>query len=180
MFQVNDTVMYGSSGVCKISEICAKKFGSNEVLYYVLKPLYDENSTIYCPVDSPKLKIRELLSVNEIYQLIQEMPDAQTAWIDNEQKRKEKFSKIIKEGDHRELIRLIRALYFNREEKHRSGKKFYLSDERMMKEAETILHEEFAHVLNIQIEDVVPFIMGELQKQEDARCAQFEGCDSAD
>ena len=48
-----------------------------------------------------------------------------------------------------ELIKLIRALYFNREEKHRSGKKFYLSDERIMKEAETILHEEFAHVLNI-------------------------------
>ena len=102
------------------------------------------------------------------------MPDAQTEWIDNEQQRKEKFSKIVKEGDHRELIKLIRALYFNREEKHRSGKKFYLSDERIMKEAETILHEEFAHVLNIKLEEVVPFIMGELQKQEEARCAQPE------
>lgn len=174
MFQVNDTVMYGSSGVCRISEICAKKFGGSEVLYYVLKPVYDENSTIYCPVDSPKLKIRQLLSVNEIYRLIQEMPDTQTEWIDNEQQRKEKFSKIVKEGDHRELIKLIRALYFNREEKHRSGKKFYLSDDRIMKEAETILHEEFAHVLNIKLEEVVPFIMGELQKQEEARCAQPE------
>ena len=27
-----------------------------------------------------------------------------------------------------------------------------------MREAETILHEEFAHVLNIQIEDVVPLL----------------------
>ena len=88
--------MYGSSGVCRISEICAKQVGGSGVLYYVLKPVYDENSTIYCPVDSPKLKIRQLLSVNEIYRLIQEMPDAQTEWIDNEQQRKEKFSKISK------------------------------------------------------------------------------------
>lgn len=174
MFQVNDTVMYGSSGVCRISEISAKKFGNKEVLYYVLKPVYDENSTIYCPVDSPKLKIRKLLSVDEIYRLIQEMPDSQTEWVNNEQQRKEKFNKILKEGDHRELIRLIRALYFNREEKRRTGKKFYLSDERIMKEAETMLHEEFAHVLKIELEEVVPFITGELQKQEEALCAQSE------
>ena len=35
-----------------------------------------------------------------------------------------------------------------------------------MKEAEKILHGEFAHVLNIQLEEVVPFIMEELNNPE--------------
>ena len=53
MFAVNDTVMYGNAGVCEIVDIRAQKFYQQpEKLYYVLKPIYEHNETIYCPVDT--------------------------------------------------------------------------------------------------------------------------------
>lgn len=163
MFRVNDTVMYGNLGVCRIADVCPQTFDQGEKLYYILKPVYDENSTIYCPVDSDKIRIRKLLSAKEIHELIQIMPDMETEWIENDLARKERFTEILKSGDHQQLITLIKALYFNRQEKSRTGKKFHLSDEKIMHEAENILYGEFAHVLNIQQEEVLPFIMGELE-----------------
>jgi CarD family transcriptional regulator len=166
VFSVNDTVMYGNSGVCKIMDIRPEKFGRDTVTYYVLKPVYDRSSTIYCPVGSGKMKMRKLLSIDEIYELIKIMPDMETEWVENEQLRKEKFNEIVRQGNHEELIRLIKTLHFKRQERLEAGKKFYIADEKIMKEAEKILHGEFAHVLNIQPEEVVPFIMGELDNPE--------------
>ena len=52
MYAVNDKVMYGQSGVCRITDICTKKFGKTAVEYYVLHPMYGEDTTIYCPVQN--------------------------------------------------------------------------------------------------------------------------------
>ena len=162
MFNINDTIMYGSQGVCRILDIREESFGGEPKLYYVLAPVYDSNSTIYCPVDSDKITLRQLLTLPEIYDLIQLMPDTETSWIDNDQERKEKFGTIVKQGDHQQLIRMIKALYFNRQAKTEAGRKPHAIDERLMKEAEHILYSEFAHVLQIQPEEVLPFILGQL------------------
>ncbi len=162
MFNVNDTIMYGSQGVCRILDIREESFSGTPKLYYVLEPVYDANSTIYCPVDSDKISLRKLLSLAEIYELIKLMPDTETSWIENDHERKEKFSTIVKEGDHQQLILLIKTLYFNRQSKLDAGKKPHAIDERLMKDAEHILYTEFAHVLQIKPEEVLPFITGQL------------------
>lgn len=162
MFCVGDTIMYGSTGVCEIEDIRREKFDETERTYYVIKPLNHEDATIYCPVDSQKAHIRKLLTAEQIDALIRIMPGAEMEWIENDQLRKEKFDEILKRGDHEELVKLIKVLYFNREEKARTGKKFHIADEKAMKEAESILYGEFAHVLKIRPDQVVPFIMGQL------------------
>lgn len=166
MFAVNDIVMYGNTGVCKIVDIRLEKFSKKECMYYILKPVATENSTVYCPVDTDKIKIRRLLSKSEINELIRLMPDTETEWVESDAERKEKFGAVLKEGEPKELVKLLKTLHFNQTEKLRLGKKFHACDEKIMKEAEKILHGEFAHVLHIGIEEVVPFIMGELDKSE--------------
>lgn len=167
MFNINDTIMYGSQGVCRILDIREESFGGEPKLYYVLEPVYEGNSTIYCPVDSDKISLRKLLTLPEIHELIQLMPDTEANWIENDQERKEKFNNIVKQGDHRELICLIKTLYFHRQAKIEAGRKPHAIDERLMKEAEHILYSEFAHVLQIQPDEVLPFIMGQLDIQGD-------------
>lgn len=162
MFHVEDSVMYGSYGVCQIVDIRSEKFDRDAKLYYVLKPVQDKNSTFYCPVESGEDKMRKILSIGEIHQLIKAMPDAQTKWIENEQLRKEKYGEIIRRGDHKELVQLIKTLYYKKQEKKQEGKKFHVADEKAMKEAERILHGEFAYVLKIKPDDVVPLIMGQI------------------
>ena len=65
--------------------------------YYVLKPIYNDTSTIYVPVHNEKLtgKMRRILSAEEIYRLIRSMPDVDSEWVENEAERKETYKEIL-------------------------------------------------------------------------------------
>jgi len=161
MFQINDVVMRGTSGICTIVDIRKENFRGKPELYYVLQPIH-ERTTIFCPVESDKLKTRRLLTREEIDTLIETMNDAENIWIEHDPERKEKFNTILKRGEHRELICLLKTLYQKRAEKQQMGKKFHLADERAMKEAEQLLHGEFAYVLGIDEEEVSAYILGKM------------------
>lgn len=70
MFAVNDIVMYKQSEICKILDICEKKFRKETRQYYVLCPQDDPNTTIYCPIDAPSDKMRYLLTKDEVVPFI--------------------------------------------------------------------------------------------------------------
>lgn len=167
VFSKNDYIIYGTTGVCKIVDIIKKKFGTNnEREYYVLKPTYDINSTIYAPTDSDAISIRKIMTVSEVYELIKTMPDNETIWIEYINLRKQKYTDILKNANKKELVKLIKTLYIQKQQKKEEGKKLYVGDEKIMSEAERLLHEEFALVLKIKIEEVLPFILGEIEPQE--------------
>lgn len=164
-YRVNDIVMYASQGVCKITEIAKQEFNGRQVDYYTLKPIYNDNLFIYVPADNKELtgKMRKVLSKEEIYAMIKALPEEKTEWIENENLRKEEFRKNISQGDRKALIAMIKALYLHREKLYSQGKKMHVSDERFFKEAEKILYDEFALVLNIEIDQVVPFIIRQIE-----------------
>lgn len=167
MFSKNDYIIYGTTGVCKVIDIVKKKFNTNiEREYYVLKPAYDPNSTIYAPIDNTTINKRKIMTVKDVYELIRSMPDNETIWIDDINLRKEKYTDILKKGDTIALIKLIKTLYLEKEKKKNEGKKLYVGDEKIMSEAQRLLHEEFALVLNIKVDEVIPFILGELEPSE--------------
>ena len=39
MFSINDTVLYGANGVCRITDICQKEFSGVIKDYYILTPV---------------------------------------------------------------------------------------------------------------------------------------------
>lgn len=164
MFSKNDYIVYGTTGVCKIIDIVKKNFNKNlEREYYVLKPAYDTNSTIYAPVDNKTVSIRKIMTINEVYSLINTMPHTEIIWIEDINLRKEKYTKILKSGDNKQLVKLIRTLYLEKEKKKVEGKKLYVNDEKIMTDAEKLLHEEFALVLDIKVDEVLPFLLGKLE-----------------
>lgn len=164
MFGVGDTVLYGSQGVCKIVGTDEKVFGGDKILYYVLKPVYDENSTFFVPVSNAELvaKMRSVLSAEQIYNIIKEMPDEETIWIDDENERKQKYQSILAEGDRRKLVKMIKTLHIQQETRHKKGRKLHQSDDYILKQAEKLLYNEFALVLKIKPDEVLPFIMEQI------------------
>ena len=165
MFKVNDTIMYGTQGICKIVEITEKDFMGAKKEYYVLKPINDPGATLFAPVNNAKIKakMRRVLSEKEIYELIETIPYEEANWISNENERKEKYKSIIASGDRAELIKMIKALYFHRKEREADGKHLYLSDERFFKDAERILYDEFQYVLKIRKEELMNFIFSRIE-----------------
>ena len=103
------------------------------------------------------------MTINEVYSLINTMPHNESIWIEDINLRKEKYTKILKSGDNKQLVKLIRTLYLEKEKKKVEGKKLYVNDEKIMTNAEKLLHEEFALVLDIKVDEVLPFILGKLE-----------------
>lgn len=165
MFKVNDTIMYGTQGICKIVDIAEKDFMGTKKEYYVLKPINDASATLFAPKNNEKTatKMRRVLSEKEIYELIETMPCEEANWIENENERKEAYKRIIANGDHVELIKMIKAIYFHKEEREADGKHLYLSDERFFKEAERILYDEFQYVLKIRKDELLSFIFAKIE-----------------
>ena len=55
-------------------------------------------------------------------------------------------------------------MYFKQQELTAAGKKLHAADERIMKEAEKLLYDEFSVVFDIRPEEVLPLIMKRLEK----------------
>lgn len=161
MYHAGDTVVYGAQGVCTITSIEENDISGSSMEYYVLKPVYDANATIFVPVKNETLvgQMRQVLSAEEIYALIRSMPDEQTIWLEDEDERKKTYQEIIRRGDRKELVQLIKTLHFHQQKQQQKGKRLHQADETALKQAEQLLYHEFALVLHIKPEEVVPFII---------------------
>lgn len=161
MYKVNDTIVYGTQGVCKIVDITEKEFMGEKRKYYVLKPINNSsNMTLFAPTENEAVlaKMRRILSRDEIQKLAESLYDKETAWITNDNERKEKFKEILSKGDHSSLILMIKAIWLHKQKREAEGKKIHISDEQFFKDAEQLLYDEFQYVLDIEKEDLISYL----------------------
>lgn len=160
MYNINDMVVYLPCGVCRIDDITEKDFSGDPVKYYVLRPEGDSKSTFYVPVNSETLtaQMHKVITEEEINDLIRTMPDAADIWIEDEHQRKERYTQLLHEGNRSEIIKLIKTIYIHQQELREHKKKLRSADEHFLKDAENMLHEEFAYVLGIPKNQVLDYI----------------------
>ena len=160
VYKVGDMVMYGSFGICKVTAIEKRDLTGEEQEYYILKHINSEKNIFYVPTnnDTALSKMHPICSKAEVDELISHMNSEGLIWIDNDIKRKEEYSRIIKDADKYEIIRLIKTLYLRRKQLAESGKKLRSTDENYLSLAENMLFEEFAFALNIDRSEVVEYI----------------------
>ncbi|MDE6087183.1 MAG: hypothetical protein K2G25_02225 [Oscillospiraceae bacterium] len=169
-FQQNDRVVYKSAGVCEVLGVETQSMdGENEVLYYKLKPVSDANSTYYIPVASEKEKLRKLLTKDEVMELIDSMSGKEPEekiWSDNRRERREIYTQILKGDDQKALVQLISSLYFRKQSSEARGRRFSSMDETAMKNAENLMIQEFAAVLEMNPEEIRNLISQRFDTEE--------------
>ena len=152
MFKVDDYIMYGRTGVCKVIDITNERFiNGEERKYYVLSGIHNNNNTIIkIPLDNTKIPMRKIISKGDVTSLINDMSNMEALWIDDEKKRSNKFKTMLKSGKCEDLIELI------------SNKRYLIklnkADKEIIKEAERLVSEEFAIILNISPKEVNSYI----------------------
>lgn len=167
MFQVNDVIIYGTQGVCKITGTEVKIVGGKKKTYFVLKPVNEKGTMIFAPVDNEQVmrKMRRLLTRNEIHKLIDSMPEESALWVENENERQALYKRILAKGDHLELIQMIKAIYAHKKNREAAGKRLHMSDERFFKDAEQSLYNEFRYVLDLHSKnDLMAYIFDRIEK----------------
>lgn len=167
MFKVNDYVMTVSSGPCQITDIKKGDSGSDETGYYVLRPVYQNNMTLKIPVPNANVLMRPLLTKAEVLALIETMPAQETLSLNNTREKFHTFKAILKTYNNEELIKVIKTLYQEQQERAAVNKKLPKAEEHIMNIAEKHLYEEFAIALNISPDEVVPYITEHISSLEE-------------
>ena len=168
MFETGDMILYGSQGVCRIEKIEKMRIDREVKPYYVLRPVYERGCTVFIPVDNEKLtsKMKHVLSVEQVNEIISLSPSQQSVWIDDDMVRKETFRATLDRGDRQEIACMIKALYLRQKKQNAMGKKLHMSDERLFKEAEKMLYDEFSIVLGIKRDQMSQLMLKKLSGGE--------------
>lgn len=160
MFKVNDYVIYGSTGVCKVIGVGIPDMDylKKDTEYYRLEAVYLKGSTIYTPVDSEKARIRPVLTKEEAEQLVGEIGSIEAVWSDNDKNREKEYKEAMLSNDCREWVKIIKTLFVRNKERKAEGKKITATDERYMHAAEENLYGELAISLGIPKDEVQQYI----------------------
>lgn len=164
MFKIDDYIVYGGSGVCKVIDVGVPEISSfsGEREYYTLKPLY-EDETIYTPVDNTRVLMREVISKEEANELISSIPTIEVDWIPNIKDREEKYKNMMKNSDCEDFLRIIKEVSCKKQELMECGKKLSAIDTKYLKEAKEHLFGEFAVAIGIPKDDVDDYIRNSIK-----------------
>lgn len=167
MFKIDEIIVHPNAGICKIGDIRFERFGMSNEKYYVLSPVYSSAPTkIYVPVFGNKIELRYPLSKEQLLSAIENSASIEERWIDNDKQRNEIYNNVLKSKEPTAIIEILCELHKKRKERAAVGKKLRSNDERIISEAEKLIHTEFAYVLGITPDSVPKYIMQKLGIEE--------------
>jgi len=150
MFNIGDTVVYSTTGICIIDDIRTEKFRDEPEEYYVLRPLFSRESAIFSPVKNTSVKMRHILTKNELDQAL--ISSTVEEWIENDHTRKDRFNTIIRSCDLISCMSMLLSLLQKKHEKENLNKKLHANDEKFLCDIEKIVYGEISYIYNVTIE----------------------------
>ena len=156
MYSIGDTILYNPSGVCTVEDIREEDLMGNEMEYYILKPCFNNGSTIYVPVSNETLvsRMKDLLPVKDVKKLISGEIASSVSWVDDSKKRTVEYNEIIAQNNRADMIQIVRLLLKHKQDVALTNHKFYSSDEKILVTAKRLISEEFAMVLDTTLESI--------------------------
>jgi CarD family transcriptional regulator len=166
MYQIGDYIVHESSGVCEISDICEMALDGkgSEQEYYVLVPYGDRGGRIITPVHSEKVRMRPVMTRDEITELVDTIPTVECIMENNDKLRAVRYKEALSAFEARRLLEVIKTAYLGKQRRIRSGKKVFSGDEKYFQIAEKRLYDEISFVFSEDTAQVKQWIMNEIKK----------------
>lgn len=164
MYELNEILVYGNNGVCKLVDIRKEKFTGSPAMYYILSPIFGGQSTLYVPIDNTKLaaKLRPVMLKEKLHEMVLAAKSSDAKWESDDRVRGEKFQNIAANGMSSELLTVFKVLVIHKNELKQTVKKLHNADERMLALCEKVIGEEFAYAFGVEVEDALSHIENEL------------------
>lgn len=156
MFKIGDVIVYGAQGICKIDCIETKQIGRQTAEYYVLKPIFNENTAVFVPMQNETLtsKMQKVLTKTQVKELIEKITLIDVIKLNDENQKRELYKTILSSGDREKLVSLIKTIRFERDDRRENGKKLNINDEQTLRKAELLLYNELGFVLGCEPDEV--------------------------
>ena len=157
MYKIGEYLVYRKS-VCQVKEI-KEKNGTN---YYQLVPIDDASLKIEVPVEDKDKVLRNLITKEEIENLIKNMPNIEL--IDcNDRMIELEYRNLLATGNREDIIKVIKTAYLRNKTRLENKKKMNEKDINYLEKAEKLLYNEFSIVLNLSLEDTRQYIINKVE-----------------
>ncbi|MDO4299460.1 MAG: CarD family transcriptional regulator [Lachnospiraceae bacterium] len=166
MYQIGDYIVHEGIGVCEVTDICEMALSGKgtERTYYVLVPYGDKGGRTFTPVDSDKIRMRPVMSRQEINELVGTIPSVDCIQENNDKLRAVKYKEALGAFEAGKLLEIIKTVYLGKQRRIRSGKKVLSGDEKYFQIAEKKLYDEIAFVFSEDTDQVKRWITDEIKK----------------
>ena len=117
MFSKGSLVLYGTNGVCEITDIARLPFDRSnaQTQYYYLKPLNAmDGCVIYAPIESERCMMRALLTKKEMRDFLARIPEIGPLAIENEKTRRDLYKTVMQQLNPEGCVALIRSVQSRR------------------------------------------------------------------
>lgn len=166
MFNIGDLILYSTHGICRIDDICEKTFSGTTKNYYVLHPMENCSLSISAPVDNDKVVMIELLTKEEALKILESFKLPGIEWIEADSERNKTYSSIVKQGNRKEIAKIVNTLIRKKISIENSKKKFHERDKKLLTSIENILFEELAFILGTTSEKVNEQVLSYISESE--------------
>ncbi len=164
MFEIGEHIVYGTSGICRVEEICSSPYDKNDTrTFYLLIPVHNPmGATIYTPVDNDRVPMRRLMTPEEIDALIGAIPEIGLLQVPAEKQRREIYRSTVYALRPEGYVSVMKTVKRRREELTAARKHFPVSDMEYGRLARHLLYSEFAHVLGMSEDSIEGYIADKL------------------
>lgn len=159
MFKENDYVIY-KKDVCKIKTIKHNAMNGND--YYVLLPIDDESLVIDVPTDNRMGYLRNIITKEEAENIINQISKIEILDNINEKNIENTYKELLYNGNHEDLIKIIKTSYLRNQSRINNKKKISDKDTKYFELAEKYLYNELAVALNKTVDETKEYIIDKL------------------
>lgn len=165
MFEIGDFVVKANSGICKIEDIGRLDISSanKDRLYFYLNPIGEMNARLYVPVDKADTGLRKVVTEEEAWKIIEQIPEVEEARVSDDRQREQKYKEAIQSCDLQVLIGIIKNMYHRKEQRTAQGKKNTSVDEYFFKLAENNLYTELAFAIGREKDEMRQIITEKIE-----------------
>ena len=164
MYKINDVVVYRRD-VCRV--VGKKKSDFTGEMCYVLVPYdsTDRSVTMQVPVSNKAGHLRDLVTKEEITELIRSASDIETLE-SKPANMKSQYATLMKGDSLEDLVCIIKTSYLRNDERMKSHKKLASIDAEYLDKAEKLLYSELAITLGKSFEEAKSYFEKEVAKWE--------------
>ncbi len=160
MFMIGDKIVYGSEGVYTVEQYSDSPVDKNDTRkFYILRPVHGPaGNIIFTPVDNENVKMRPVMSREEVLAFIDSIPLLPALFIEREKNRRDSYKAALASADIKQHIGIIKTVMERRVEYAKQKRRLSESDTDYENKAKFCVYGEFAIALDIPIDKVEKFI----------------------
>ena len=164
MYRQGDHIVYGSHGLCEITEIGSSPIDPNDTrTYYALHPVLSAPTTmIFTPTDNTAVIMRPPMTGKQARALLERMPEILPLSVEQEKTRRDIYRSVLSAAIPEQLVALLRTVAQRRLETLRHGRRLTDADTDSERRAHNNLLGELSLALGLSHEETAGLIQNAL------------------